>query len=380
MSTPPSSKLGGRRIRHRWVFLTYAQCSVSSKEDFEDSFQEMLDRNEFDKATFYGCQERHKVEGIHYHVLVNFGWQPNWSFGHARQCLVVEGNECSSLNISIPRPRQNPAQFVENHVKYCEKEGDCFGKRPSLASEKVAERKRRWDEIGEQSSPEKKLKLLKEYFPNDFYKSFTNVKNAIDYEHSGEDNGRPYELPSFVDPARFRVPDVILRWEVDNLICRQPGRAMSLLIVGDSRTGKSCLAEYIASRYGRFSLFDTEWNLEGYRPGHACAVFHDMKKGFPYWKGVIGCQADITVHGRYERTKRLSWGVPSIIVANYEDDPRTWSQEVATYISKNSVVYEVPKGSTMLDSSSTWGAPTERWGGEALLYGDNELFCGQIQL
>ena len=124
----------------------------------------MLERNDYQTASYYGCREHHKSGDIHYHVLLNLGKQPNWSYTYARSAFLVEDNECESLSIVTPRPRQSLGQFIENHVKYCEKEkgGNCFGERPGFAVGKQKERKRERKEIGSQSTAPAKLAKLKE--------------------------------------------------------------------------------------------------------------------------------------------------------------------------------------------------------------------------
>lgn len=157
-----SSFVKEARFHARWVFLTYAKCSMEEKDEFKVLFVAMLRRNGLINATYYGCREEHKVEGIHYHVLLHVGKQVNWSFKYARQCFTVGKNECESLHLSTPRSKQSLVQFVENHVLYCEKEkgGDCFGKRPSFSSEKKEDRKRKWEEIGSQVTAPAKLARL----------------------------------------------------------------------------------------------------------------------------------------------------------------------------------------------------------------------------
>ncbi|KAJ5458435.1 hypothetical protein N7475_009823 [Penicillium sp. IBT 31633x] len=71
----------------RIVFLTYSQCTISSKDEFEARFSDMLQHIGYPDATYYGCREHHKTEGIHYHVLVNLRKQPNWSMKHARRAF-----------------------------------------------------------------------------------------------------------------------------------------------------------------------------------------------------------------------------------------------------------------------------------------------------
>lgn len=164
-STSVSSALTEDRLRHRGVFLTYSQCSIESKDEFEKWFSYMLEGRDLRTATYYGCRENHETEGVHYHVLVNLGKQPNWSPKHAQSVFLVEGNECRSLNISTPQPKQKLSQFIEEHVNYCEKEkgGDCFGERPEFSVKKKLERKRKWEEIGFQPTAPAKLAMLKSF-------------------------------------------------------------------------------------------------------------------------------------------------------------------------------------------------------------------------
>lgn len=172
-STSLSSAPTEARLRHRWVFLTYSQCSIESKDEFEKWFSYMLEQKDLKTATYYGCRENHETEGIHYHVLVNLGKQPNWGSEHARSVFLAEGNECRSFK-STPRlrPTQSLSQFIEKCLSYCEMEkgGDCFGERPELSTKKRLERSRKWEEIGFQPTAPAKLAMLKAEFPDVFYK------------------------------------------------------------------------------------------------------------------------------------------------------------------------------------------------------------------
>ncbi|TGO47518.1 hypothetical protein BCON_0274g00050 [Botryotinia convoluta] len=334
-------------IHSRWVFLTYAQCGLKLKGDFELAFMKRLGRIGYGHGKYYGCLEHHSEEKsvIHYHVLVNFGKQPSWTLPAARKFLRVEGDrETYSLNIVTPSRGQKINNFIQNHVLYVEKYGDVFGVRPLVGESLREEKKRKWAAVSDEKSVVAKLQKVKDEFPDTFYKCFNSIQSAVKYEHRDDDVSEAFQMPSFVDTSRFVVPDEVLEWEFQNLVCPQGGRRKSLLIVGESRTGKSTLAQYLASRYGVFSEFDTEWNMDAYRKGHVCAVFHDIRKPFPYWKAVFECQPFFTAHGRYASTRELVWNVPSIWVCDREDDPRDWGEAERRCISQNSVVYEIPSG------------------------------------
>ncbi|KAJ8063353.1 hypothetical protein OCU04_008581 [Sclerotinia nivalis] len=367
-SSARSSRKRTYEIHSRWVFLTYAQSNVQSKSDFELLFMQMLSRIGYD-GSYYGCLEHHQDDnpGIHYHVLVHFGKQPSWTLSTARKYLCVEDDgESHSLNIVSRGQKIN--NFIENHVSYVEKYGDTFGVRPLVGEGRREEKKRKWEAVSAEKTTVSKLQKVKEEFPDSYYKCFNSIQSAVKYEHRGEDAYEAFELPSYIDTSRFVVPEVILQWEVENLMMPEPGRRKSLLIIGESRTGKSTLAQFIASRYGVFSEFDTEWDLNGFREGQVCAVFHDIQKGFPHWKSVFGCQASVTVHEWYAATRRMRWDVPSIWVCNRDDDPRDWGDAQRRYISGNAVVYEVGFGETLVSSleAELWnkgGSPEYESGG-----------------
>jgi len=122
---------GKKRLHSRWVFLTYLQCSLTSKTAFASGISSMLDRNGLNGATFYGGREQHYGNSVHYYVLIYLAKQPNWSVTHACRCFEVDGNECQFLSIWCPS-KQQIDQFVERSVRDCERGRDCFGQRPQL--------------------------------------------------------------------------------------------------------------------------------------------------------------------------------------------------------------------------------------------------------
>jgi hypothetical protein len=45
------------------------------------------------------------------------------------------------------------------------------------------ERKRKWEEIGEEPTAKAKLAKVKEHFPKKFYYAFNNIRAAVAHEH-----------------------------------------------------------------------------------------------------------------------------------------------------------------------------------------------------
>lgn len=91
----------------------------------------------------------------------------NWSDKYAKNvALVVKGNECESLSIVTHRAQRNINQFIESHVKYCEKveDGDCFGERPMSRVKK--ERKLKWEDTGNQPTAPAKCAVCRNEWIN----------------------------------------------------------------------------------------------------------------------------------------------------------------------------------------------------------------------
>jgi Geminivirus Rep catalytic domain len=351
-TTSSSSRLPHRRTRrheiaHSWLFITYSQSTLHDKSEFIEQFELMLQRNSFPRTYYFGARELHADEGIHYHVILGFGQRKRMSFKTARHLLNVSSRSDEAINFSPMKTGQSSRQYVSNCIGYCEKQGDVFGHIPShylVSGDRYHREQQRWNEIGQQDTLESKLAMVKHYFPKDYYKSFNGLMSACRFEHPAEESSSeplPYQWPSYIRPEWFVIPPLIQTWMNDNLWFPPHERPKSLIIIGRSRTGKSWLARHLAYQVGPFSEFETEWSIEGYRSDHRCAVFHDLKKDFPYWKDVLGSQNYFSAHARYKPERRLRWGVPSIWVCNPQQDPRLFSTEHAYFIEDNCVVYEV---------------------------------------
>ncbi|KAJ5168300.1 uncharacterized protein N7482_003894 [Penicillium canariense] len=255
-TTPSSSPRTGQRtlkfstgtearLHRRWIFLTYSQCSLNSKDEFQAGFSDMLQGNKLEDTTFYGCREHDDGKGTNYYVLVNLGKQVNWHFRFARSRFLVDGNECKSIDITTPRPKQSVQQFIEDRVLDCEnaKGGDCFGQRPKCPSEKL-ERKRRCEEINEQPMAPVKLSKLKTAQPSRALSTTSQVDKsssemigqgeahcqvmALAGLLGGEATGSAVETPVMFD--RRRLDAILAKWvnwesEVDALRNRVGGFA-----------------------------------------------------------------------------------------------------------------------------------------------------------
>lgn len=101
-------------------------------------------------------------------------------------------------------------------------------------------------------------------------------------------------------------------------------RGVSLLLWGESRTGKTLWARSLGNHAyfgGLFSLeeFEYDENVD-------YAVFDDIQGGFKYFPGYkswLGQQTEFYSTDRYRKKKHIKWGKPCIWIMNenpYEQD------------------------------------------------------------
>ena len=88
----------------------------------------------------------------------------------------------------------------------------------------------------------------------------------------------------------------------------------SLWLTGASRLGKTVLARSLGEHW----YMCTSWNLEAHDDRASYGILDDidwetMKR---YYKGILGCQTDITVTDKYKKKSKIRHGVPVIVITN----------------------------------------------------------------
>ncbi|KAJ6041584.1 uncharacterized protein N7446_010532 [Penicillium canescens] len=95
------------RFDWHWVKLRYVECSISSMDEFEKAFRDMLKRSGYPKALYLGRREQDEKKLIHYHVMVNILTFIDLSVEQAGNVFNALPNECRSLHVSsIDDPEQ----------------------------------------------------------------------------------------------------------------------------------------------------------------------------------------------------------------------------------------------------------------------------------
>lgn len=122
----------------------------------------------------------------------------------------------------------------------------------------------------------------------------------------------------------------------------RPHRLQSIYICGPSRTGKTSWARSL----GRHNYYNSIVDFAHYDEQALYNVIDDVPFKFcPQWKALIGCQRDFIVNPKYAKKKRISGGIPAIVLLNDDED---WLRDMkpgqADYLHANAHVHYMNEG------------------------------------
>jgi len=356
MSLSPTSSIGGSpehsepedgkrvfRFQGRYAFVTWSKSEIECKDDFHQQLITVLPSG----SLVYGGRELHEDGTPHYHAVIAFSEKKRWT--DARAKLSIPG-DTNAIRIRKPRLRQPIAEFLENTMSYCGKDGDIFGQRIPLEGVAESERKRKWADIFNAEDEATSWKLASEYDPKACCISYNSLEKAFSRKRvcstwAGKEATKL--------PGKFRVPKLLNWWKKKYVDTPSwEGRPKSLVVIGDPLVGKSHWAE----SFGRPIVMSSKWMMESIQPGATHLVVNDVKPaafgygGQSHWRDVLGCQPRFNARDFQQPTRSIEWGLPCIWTCNFDNDPRK-DQAAAQYIKHVSHVIEIRDRA----GSNDWG-------------------------
>lgn len=288
------------QFQRRYGLFTYAQCGDLDPHAVVCLFSGL------DAECIIG-RENHADGGIHLHAFVDFGRK--FRTRNTRQ-FDVDGHHPNVLPC-----KKTPEKMWD----YATKDGDIVAgglERPDGSG--VPDARDPWHEIIMAESRDEFFELCAQLAPRSLACSFTSLRAYADWKY------RPARTP-YVNPPewRFDTEDVpqLRRWIRENLEGYIPGRrGRSLILVGDSRAGKTAWARSLSQDHAYFGgLFCLDEFDEEVR----YAVFDDMQGGLEFfhaYKFWLGHQQQFYATDKYRGKKLIHWGKPAIWCSN--TDPR----------------------------------------------------------
>jgi hypothetical protein len=189
------------------------------------------------------------------------------------------------------------------------------------------------------------LQILHDEQPRDFVLFYFKIKKNLDNIHiSPRQTFKPmYNLSMFSN-----VPEEMQKWAESIMqedSKHKPYRPKSIIIEGESRTGKTCWARAIGRHNYVMGHFDL--NPRKYSNQAEYNVIDDVPPNkLKHWKELIGAQRDWQSNCKYRKPAIIQGGIPAIILCNkgegssYEDflkksgnsELKEWTEANATFI------------------------------------------------
>nr|QTT61843.1 replication-associated protein [Opuntia virus 2-DBG_56] len=338
------------RIQAKNYFLTYPQCSLSKEEALQQLTHLSLPSNlKYIKI----CTELHQNGEPHLHVLLQFEGK-----------VICTNNRLFDL-VSPTRsahfhPNIQGAKSSSDVKSYIDKDGDTleWGQfqidgRSARGGQQTANDS--YAQALNASSIEEALQILKEQQPKDFVLQHHNLKTNLQkiFQQPPPPYTPPYPLSSFTN-----VPEEMQEWADDYFgrpLDQRPIRPKSIIIEGNSRTGKTCWARALGKH--NYLSGHLDFNANVYSNEVEYNVIDDVAPTYlkmKHWKELIGAQRDWQSNCKYGKPVQIKGGIPAIILCNpgegssfrdflekpENDSLKTWTLFNAEFVFLDSPLYE----------------------------------------
>lgn len=288
------------RINAKNYFLTYPQCPIP-KETLLTFLKEQ-------RPTQYVCvaSEQHADGSPHLHALVQYVAKYNCrnprafdyqSEGHTYHCNV------------------QPAKDIDAVQRYIEKDGNVAKDGELLHSGK-RKAPSYFDLLQKSATKADFMQSLLEHHSRDVFINLDRIEYAANkyFKASNEYVPMYTEFPN--------IPQELHDWYGGNFERPRPDRPKSLVLVGDSRLGKTQWARSL----GIHAYMKGSWNAEKFKVSYDYIVIDDVD--LSYWfrdggdksvaKAFFGCNGEAEVTGKYIKTFTVRLGCPVIFLMNFD--------------------------------------------------------------
>nr|QTT61878.1 replication-associated protein [Opuntia virus 2-DBG_56] len=338
------------RVSAKNFFLTYPQCSLTKEEALTQITNLSLPSNpKYIKI----CRELHQNGEPHLHILLQFEGK-----------VVCTNNRLFDL-VSPTRsahfhPNIQGAKSSSDVKSYIDKDGDTleWGEfqidgRSARGGQQTANDS--YAKALNASSIEEALQILKEQQPKDYVLQHHNLRTNLQkiFQKPPEPWNPPYPLSSFTN-----VPEEMQEWADDYFgrpLDQRPIRPKSIIIEGNSRTGKTCWARALGKH--NYLSGHLDFNSNVYSNEAEYNVIDDVAPTYlkmKHWKELIGAQRDWQSNCKYGKPGQIKGGIPAIILCNpgegssfrdFLDKPendslKTWTLFNAIFVFLDSPLYE----------------------------------------
>nr|ALB25918.1 replication associated protein [Okra enation leaf curl virus] len=296
-------------INSKNYFLTYPKCSLTKEEALSQikNFQTPTS-----KKYIKICRELHENGEPHLHVLIQF--EGKYKCQNQRFFDLVSPSRSAHFH-----PNIQGAKSSSDVKSYIDKDGDTleWGEfqidgRSARGGQQTANDA--YAAALNAGSKSEALRVIKELAPKDYVLQFHNLNANLDriFTPPVEVYVSPFSSSSF-DP----VPEELEEWAAENVVnaAARPHKPQSILIEGDSRTGKTMWARSLGPHNylcGHLDLTPKVYSNEAWYN-----VIDDVYPHFlKHFKEFMGAQRDWQSNTKYGKPVHIKGRIPTIFLCN----------------------------------------------------------------
>nr|ALE32190.1 Rep [Tomato yellow vein streak virus] len=344
------------QVNAKNFFLTYPHCSLTKEEALSQLQRLQTPTN---KKFIRVTRELHENGEPHLHVLVQF--EGKFKCQNQRFFDLVSPTRSAHFH-----PNIQGAKSSSDVKTYMEKDGDFI----DFGNFQIDGRSARggcqsandtYAKVLNADNPTKALNILKEEQPRDYILHLDKIQSHIQkiFTKAPQPWVPPFQLSSFTN-----VPDEMQEWADDYFgrgAAARPERPISIIIEGDSRTGKTMWARALGPH--NYLSGHLDFNSRVYSNEVQYNVIDDVTPHYlkmKHWKELIGAQRDWQSNCKYGKPVQIKGGIPSIVLCNpgegasYKDfldkhenaSLRAWTLHNAKIIFLNSPLYQTTSQSS----------------------------------
>nr|AGQ49461.1 replication associated protein [Tomato yellow leaf curl virus]AML61060.1 replication associated protein [Tomato leaf curl Sudan virus]ALN12566.1 replication associated protein [Tomato yellow leaf curl virus]ALN12572.1 replication associated protein [Tomato yellow leaf curl virus]ALN12578.1 replication associated protein [Tomato yellow leaf curl virus] len=327
------------KINCKNYFLTYPHCSLT-KEEALSQLQNL--NTPVNKLYIKICRELHENGEPHLHVLMQF--EGKYQCTNQRFFDLVSTTRSAHFH-----PNIQGAKSSSDVKSYIDKDGDTIewgefqidGRSARGGQQSANDAYAQALNTGSKSEA---LNVIKELAPKDFVLQFHNLNSNLD--RIFQEPPALYISP-FLSSSFNQVPEELEVWVSENVMsaAARPWRPNSIVIEGDSRTGKTMWARSLGPHNylcGHLDLSPKVYSNDAWYN-----VIDDVHPHYlKHFKEFMEAQRDWQSNTKYGKPIQIKGGIPTIFLCNpgptssykeYLDEEKNislknWAMKNATFI------------------------------------------------
>nr|UUV61420.1 C1 [Tomato mottle leaf curl virus] len=306
---PPTKRF---QINSKNYFLTYPKCTLSKEEALSQLLALQTPTN---KLFVRVSRELHEDGEPHLHVLIQFEGKYNCKNNRFFDLISPTRSAHFHPNIQGAKSSSDVKTYVEKDGDFIDHGVFQIDGRSARGGQQSANDT--YAKVLNAGSVMEALNILREEQPKDFVLQQHNIRSNL--ERIFQKPPEPW-VPLFPLSSFTEVPEEMQEW-ADDCFGRdpaaRPARPISIIIEGESRTGKTMWARTLGPH--NYLSGHLDFNPRVYSNEAEYNVIDDITPQYlkmKHWKELIGAQRDWQSNCKYGKPVQIKGGIPSIVLCN----------------------------------------------------------------